>query len=394
MNRRKYRRRVRPIAVFLPLVILVALVVGGLYLFQSPTVVLSETKSFAVGERIYLSDVVLEVKDGTLLTEDYKLDSSKAGSRTVTFSVKTRLGQTKEESVTLEFIDRTAPVIEAPENFQTMLGQPVDLLKDVKATDDTGEQLTVAVKGEYSFDKAGVYSLKYQVKDSSGNVAEKVFTLTVQASPFDENGNMVDGTYTTATGHQLVIENSIAYVDGYMIVNKSYSLPRGFSSTGDGTRTLRPEASNAFAAMKAAAPAEVKKNLRVRSGVRTISDQTVIFNNYVLRDGLEEALTYSSRPGHSEHHTGLGMDITTADTEDVAKPEIAVVLNWLNENAYKYGFILRYPEGKTQETGYIFEPWHYRYVGEELAEILYNDGDWITMEAYFGVDSVYRGYDD
>ena len=63
---------------------------------------------------------------------------------------------------------------------------------------------------------------------------------------------------------------------------------------------------------------------------------------------------------------------------------------WLNNHGYEYGFILRYPLGKTDETGYIYEPWHFRYVGTELAEKLYNGGDWITMEDYFGITSVYQ----
>ena len=117
---------------------------------------------------------------------------------------------------------------------------------------------------------------------------------------------------------------------------------------------------------------------------------TVIFNNYVRENGLEEALTFSARPRHSEHHTGLAMDITTSSTELASQQPAKAVMDWLNENAWKYGFIQRYPEGKTDETGYIFEPWHYRYVGEELAKTLYNNGDWITMEDYFGVDSAYK----
>ncbi len=62
---------------------------------------------------------------------------------------------------------------------------------------------------------------------------------------------------------------------------------------------------------------------------------------------------------------------------------------WLNDNAYKYGFILRYPKGKTSETGYIFESWHYRYVGVDLATKLYNGGNWISLEDYFGITSQY-----
>ena len=103
-------------------------------------------------------------------------------------------------------------------------------------------------------------------------------------------------------------------------------------------------------------------------------------------------MTYSARPGHSEHQTGLAMDILTSSTSESKTPQFKPALDWLADNAYKHGFILRYPEGKNHITGYIFEPWHYRYVGTELAEILYNNGDWITLEEYFGIDSAYHGY--
>ena len=283
-------------------------------------------------------------------------------------------------------------MITGPESLSIMVGQEVNLLDGVSAMDNSGESLHITVSGEYDVHAPGGYSLFFVTSDSAGNVTRKSFTLTVLDSPFDDNGKMKNGVYTTAKGYQLEIKNGIAYVDGHMIVNKSYSLPKGFSSTGDGTRSMRPEAADAFARLRAAAPTEIRDRLIVKSVVRNIADQTVIFNNYVKRDGLEAALAYSARPGHSEHHTGLAMDLVTSDSNEINDPLNAPALTWLNENAWKYGFILRYPENKTDETGYIYEPWHYRYVGEELAEKLYNDGDWITMEDYFGIDSVYRGY--
>ena len=62
---------------------------------------------------------------------------------------------------------------------------------------------------------------------------------------------------------------------------------------------------------------------------------------------------------------------------------------WLNNNCYKYGFIIRYPKGKESITGYIYEPWHIRYVGVDVATQLYNGGNWITLEEYLGIDSKY-----
>ena len=102
-------------------------------------------------------------------------------------------------------------------------------------------------------------------------------------------------------------------------------------------------------------------------------------------DGKALADTYSARPGHSEHQSGLAIDINMADSAFDSSPEA----KWLNDNAYKYGFILRYPKGKDNITGYMYESWHFRYVGTELANKLYNDGNWITLEEYFGIDSKY-----
>lgn len=122
----------------------------------------------------------------------------------------------------------------------------------------------------------------------------------------------------------------------------------------------------------------------VCSGFRSYTVQKNLYNSYVRRDGAENADRYSARPGHSEHQTGLAFDINYADDRFKGTPEAS----WLAENAYKYGFILRYPEGKEPITGYMFEPWHYRYVGVENAAKIYASG--LTLEEYFGITSAYK----
>ena len=82
-----------------------------------------------------------------------------------------------------------------------------------------------------------------------------------------------------------------------------------------------------------------------------------------------------------------GEDQETSSNE---KFEDTEQYKWLNENAYKYGFIIRYPKNKNNETGYKYESWHLRYVGKDLAKKLYNDGDWVTLEEYFGITSKYE----
>ena len=121
-------------------------------------------------------------------------------------------------------------------------------------------------------------------------------------------------------------------------------------------------------------------NLIITSSYRSYDDQEKIWDSYANKNGEEWADLYAARPGYSEHQTGLALDIVTYNsTMDNfnESPEA----KWLKENAYKYGFILRYPEGKEKITGYDFEPWHYRYVGKEVAKQIYEED--ITFDEYY-----------
>ncbi len=92
---------------------------------------------------------------------------------------------------------------------------------------------------------------------------------------------------------------------------------------------------------------------------------------------------YVAYPGTSEHQTGYAFDIGAyKNSEYIEINRESPEIKWMLDNSYKYGFILRYPEGKEKITGIAYEPWHYRYVGKEISNILYNDGDYITLEEY------------
>ena len=110
------------------------------------------------------------------------------------------------------------------------------------------------------------------------------------------------------------------------------------------------------------------------------------FESYVENDGKDAADNYSARPGHSEHQTGLAFDLNSI-TDDFQYTNEGI---WVNENCYRYGFILRYPKNKEEITGYKYESWHLRYVGIDLATKLYNNSDWITLEEYFNLTSEYK----
>lgn len=94
-------------------------------------------------------------------------------------------------------------------------------------------------------------------------------------------------------------------------------------------------------------------------------------SGYARKEAEELAKTWVAVPGTSEHEIGIAVDISSADA---GQQDPSVVWQWLNENSYKYGFILRYPEDKTDVTGVIYEPWHYRYVGQETAREIYEQG--------------------
>lgn len=101
------------------------------------------------------------------------------------------------------------------------------------------------------------------------------------------------------------------------------------------------------------------------------------------KDGVEKAKTYSAVPGHSEHETGLAIDVSGSDGKCAAEDCFGGTkeAEWLAKHAPEYGFIIRYPEGKEDITGYKYEPWHLRYVGTEISSDIAERG--ITLEEYY-----------
>ena len=120
--------------------------------------------------------------------------------------------------------------------------------------------------------------------------------------------------------------------------------------------------------------------IRVMSSYRSYNYQVNLYNRYVNTDGKEAADTYSARPGFSEHQTGLCVDIDDSKI-NYTNFEKSESFKWMQENAHLYGFILRYPEDKTEITGYTYESWHYRYVGKEIATYIKKHN--ITFDEYY-----------
>ena len=124
-------------------------------------------------------------------------------------------------------------------------------------------------------------------------------------------------------------------------------------------------------------------NIIIDSGYRSYQYQQDVWNHNLNKIGLEETTRKVAPPGASEHQTGLTFDVAyIIDGVFVDKIDDSMrETKWLFDNAYKFGFILRYPKGKEEITGYSYEPWHYRFVGKELAKKLFSEG--ITLEEYY-----------
>lgn len=170
------------------------------------------------------------------------------------------------------------------------------------------------------------------------------------------------------------------YVNDVLIVNKKNPLPPNYDKGED------PTAKAAFEKMAQAAKQEGIE-LVAFSGYRSYEYQTSLYNRYVEKDGKDAADRYSARPGYSEHQSGLAFDIGEKGREDLWLTSAfgeSKAGQWLVDNAHKYGFILRYPKGKEDITGFMYESWHFRYLEGDMATKVYEAG--VTLEEYLGLE--------
>lgn len=171
-----------------------------------------------------------------------------------------------------------------------------------------------------------------------------------------------------------------------VLVNKYHKLDENYepsdltiidSKYASGTQKLRKEAQIKFEEM---ASDMAKENLKIYAGstYRSYTYQKGLYDRYVKKDGFAAAETYSARSGYSEHQLGLAVDIVNGKWDYLSENDKEY--DYLVKNSYKYGFILRYPRGSEYITGYMFEDWHFRYLGVELATKVFNSG--LTYDEY------------
>ena len=191
----------------------------------------------------------------------------------------------------------------------------------------------------------------------------------------------LDNPYYTNTKPADNLNTNLLLVNKYNYLTEDYvpsNLENISTTYAKSGMQLVKEAKEAFETLSENAKKE-GMNVIAMSSYRSYDYQVNLYNNYVAQDGKEAADKYSARPGYSEHQTGLAVDVYNLDLPYTSFEETEE-FTWMQENAYKYGFILRFPKDKVDITGYQYESWHYRYVGKKVAKEIKDNN--LTLEEY------------
>ena len=260
--------------------------------------------------------------------------------------------------------------------------------RDDSWIDETGKTYTLSevLSGEGS-------DLPLYYVNSEGYLYRNRFITLEQESTFymGEDGSVKRGVFAIGPNVYLTDEvTGLLLQKDFLInriVNKKYPhdplkyRPTDLVEVGNREQYLRKEAAEAFNEMNAAARSDGYP-LTGYSGFRSYETQSSIYNRYVNNYGRSSADTFSARPGYSEHQLGLAMDISDGSSGEF---ENTGQYRWLLKNAHKYGWILRYPKGSEAITGYVFESWHWRYIGVSEATRFYNS-DYNTLEEFYSIE--------
>ena len=249
----------------------------------------------------------------------------------------------------------------------------IDNVKEKETTEKVKE------KKDNEFSKLSYYKEEnldrykaYQSNNSDLSIEDIVtrVNLNLDKNPY------TDTIPSTNLNTNYLLVNKFNYLDSSYIPNNLELLDNSYAKSGI---YLVKEAKDNIERLIGDAKSD-GMNIRVISAYRSYTYQENLYNNYVKNDGVENADTYSARPGYSEHQTGLVVDVTKA-YDDFNNFENTDEYNWMKENASNYGFILRYPKDKENITTYSFEAWHYRYVGVELAKKIKASN--LTFDEYY-----------
>lgn len=311
--------------------------------------------------------LILSYSGGTL-KEISELDTSIVGKQRITYTMEND-GVRRTFTHEVEIRDTTAPqILFHSDSITIEAGATFDPSKNIRSVSDP-------IDGDlpYLSDNDADEACGYRIQSDVDPLTAGHYTVTVTAR--DANGNTEEASDSVDVYESAALPpatDGATYIDGILLVNKQYALPQNYGNGLDAT------AYQAFLQLQADA-AKAGHSIPLVSGYRSYSYQAQLYDSYVARDGQAAADRYSARPGHSEHQSGLAMDVGAIDNNYGQTP----AGQWLNAHCAEYGFILRYPQGKESITGYMYEPWHIRYVGSAAAEAIMANG--LTLEEYLGV---------
>ena len=264
---------------------------------------------------------------------------------------------------------------------EQLLNQYDDTINELLKLDNSEELIKYYLENNDSFvvklakDKFFMLNNMYhyiKYKDNFNDVRSLVEYVNAKAylMPF------IEATESDTSKDILMIGSKIYFLNDY-VPEDLEDVPEGYYLLSK--PQLRSEALQAYIKMADEARKE-GLDFYISTAYRSYEFQNTLYNNYLKTDPQEVVDTYSSRPGYSDHQIGLSCDIRTKEksfSDFTSTPEA----QWLKENSYKYGFIMRYPENKENITGYVYESWHFRYVGLDAAKII-NDNN-ITFDEYY-----------
>ncbi|MBU4440616.1 MAG: M15 family metallopeptidase [Acetobacterium sp.] len=236
---------------------------------------------------------------------------------------------------------------------------------------------------------------------TSANNKQNAETTTVQSTTTAKATEPVSNSQTATVEQPASVEakddaknaNTTSTDSITMLVNKNHSISASYVPADlvtvnlPSTRETQMRSVAAKALVKLFnAASSAGYDLSCCSGYRSYETQSELYAWNVDTYGVDGAELVSARPGMSEHQLGLAMDVTSASVGFDLLESFGSTPEgqFLKDNAYKYGFIVRYPQGKTDITGYAYEPWHLRYLGVDVATEIYNSGK--TMEEYYGTN--------
>lgn len=193
--------------------------------------------------------------------------------------------------------------------------------------------------------------------------------------------NEVQKTASVASIYPITLSASEAN-STTVVVNKKHRLSSDYAPNLVNVRgaNMRPEAATALESLLS----DVEGTgiaTKIISSYRSYTTQESVYSGYVNQYGRAEADTFSARPGHSEHQTGLAVDVGGGGCDLEICFSSTPFGEWIKSNAHLYGYIVRYPEGKESLTGYQYEPWHLRYVGVDVADGIIRTKQ--TLDQYF-----------